>query len=212
VVASQLAEKFWRPTFVFRRQDGLAQGSARSVPGFPLFQAIQQCEDLVERFGGHEGAAGLTVAVDKLDAFTGRINEVAAQVMGEALPEPELELEGEVELDALTPDVVREFDRLSPFGKGNPQPLFMARNLSLAGHPELVGSSQRHLAFLARQDGLSLRVIAFGKADWLPRLRQHAGPFALAFEPRLDRYAGYERVELRAEDLQCEPQDVRTRG
>ncbi len=202
-VASRLSETFWRPAFVLRKENDMARGSARSIPGFPLFEAIRRCEDLVERFGGHEGAAGLTLPVANLEPFTDRINDIAIELQGSPPPGPELALEGEVNLRELSDDAVRELRRLAPFGMGNPQPLFMAGALSVAGNPQLVGKGRKHLSFLARQNGVSLRVIAFGKADWLPLLNARRGePFALAFEPMLNGFRGPERVELRAEDIQ----------
>jgi len=102
--------------------------------------------------------------------------------------------------------VVAELYRLSPFGKENPHPLFMARELRLVGRPLLVGSTRKHLSFLVRQRDTSLRAIAFDKAAWLDYLVAHADePLALAFEPTISRFAGADRVELRALDAACAP-------
>lgn len=203
LVASGLTEMFWRPSFVFRQEDGIVRGSARSIAGFPLFDAIQRCEKLLHRFGGHEGAAGLSMPLENLETFSARMSEIVAETVGEELPQPQLELEGEVSLGDLSTGVVSEIHRLSPFGKENPEPLFMARDLRLAGNPQLVGSTRRHLSFLVRQENVALRVIAFGKADWLPLLQErHDRDLLLAFEPILNKFRGDEKLELRAEDIQ----------
>jgi single-stranded-DNA-specific exonuclease len=134
------------------------------------------------------------------------MNQIARERFGPDPPVPHLDLEGEVELADISEPVVSELQRLEPFGAGNPDPLFAARNLRLAGNPELVGSKRTHLSFLARQGDVTLRVIAFGKADWLPELSTRRGePFALAFEPTISTF-GERRVELRAEDIQWESQ------
>jgi single-stranded-DNA-specific exonuclease len=202
LVASRLADKFCRPAFLFATDGELACGSARSVPGFPLFSVVKECSDLLERFGGHEGAAGLTLRMEKLSAFTERINELTGRFFGPERPVPALNVDGEINLAALNPALVREIDLLEPFGKGNPEPLFAAAGLRLAGNPRTVGGNGHHLAFMVRQDRTTLRVIAMGKADWIAELRARKGePFSLAFEPVISTYLGAVSVELRAEDI-----------
>ena len=203
LVASKLAETFWRPAFVFREESGLARGSARSIPGFPLFDAITRCEDLLERYGGHEGAAGLTIRTENLNPFAERMSAIAQELLGPAPPAPRLELEGELRLSDLTLPVMDEIGLLAPFGKGNPDPLFAATGLKLAGNPQLCGRGRRHLRFLARQGDTTLAVIAFGKADWLSELSaRREEPFSLAFKPAVDTFDGNPSVQLRAEDIQ----------
>ncbi|MFW5923937.1 MAG: single-stranded-DNA-specific exonuclease RecJ [Planctomycetota bacterium] len=203
LVASRLAENFWRPAFVFCEQDELARGSARSIPGFHLYDALSKCGHLLERYGGHEGAAGLTLHLENLDEFRRTIDDIIAQELDHEPPIPRIELEGEVELAELTRPVVKELDMLSPYGMGNPEPMFCAREVTLAGNPQIVGSRQNHLSFMVRQDNTTLKVIAFGKADWLEDLKQHGHePFSIAFEPRLNTWRNRTNVELRGEDLQ----------
>jgi len=205
LVASRLAESFWRPTFIFCEESGLARGSARSIPEFHLFEAISRCEDLVERYGGHEGAAGLTVPVENLPPFARRMDEILCERFGPEPCVPHLDLDAEAALADISPLVVDELSRLGPFGTGNPTPLFAARNLTLAGNPQLVGSRREHLSFLARQGDTALRVIAFSKAGWLNELRERKGErFALAFEPILNTFNRRREVELRAMDIQWE--------
>ncbi|MHC4592264.1 MAG: single-stranded-DNA-specific exonuclease RecJ, partial [Planctomycetota bacterium] len=209
LVASRLAERHWRPAFVFGTNGDLACGSARSVPGFPLFSIVKECADLLERFGGHKGAAGLTLRVEQLPAFTERVNELAKRFFGLERPVPELALDGEIELAALNPALVKEVRLLEPFGKGNPQPVFVASGLRHVGNAHIVGATKNHLAFLVRQGRTTLRVIAMNKADWLDELRARQGEtFSLAFEPRIDTYRGRMAVELRAEDLQWDAERV----
>jgi len=205
LVASRLAEKFWRPTFVFAVEDGVATGSARSIPGFPLLRAVEQCRDMLDRYGGHEGAAGLTLPLERLEEFTERIDEVVGQSLGGELPVPHLQVEGEVALGELNPAVVSEIEALAPFGEGNPPPLFVADGLSLVGNPQLVGRGSEHLSFLVRQGDVTVRAIAFGKAGWLGEVKKRSSErFALVFQPRPDTYSAYNAIVLRVEDMQWE--------
>jgi single-stranded-DNA-specific exonuclease len=209
LAASRLAEHFWRPAFVFCEADGLARGSGRSIPGFPLFDAIRRCEHLVEDYGGHASAAGLSVTVDKLSDFTEAIDAVARQIIGDTPPLPELEVEGEITLDEVSRGAIEEINMLAPFGMGNPEPIFFARGVKLVGNPQIVGVRREHVAFLVRQGDCALRAIAFGKADWLNTLNSRRGqPFSLAFQPILDRYNGSESVQLRAEDFQWQDGEI----
>jgi len=211
LVASRLAETFWRPAFVFTVEEGIARGSGRSIPGFHLFKALQQCQDLLERYGGHEGAAGVTLREEKLAEFARRMDEVSARFSGGEPPVAHLYLDAELALDNLGPAVINEMNGLSPFGEGNPRPLLAASGLTLAGNPQLVGTSGDHLSFLVRQGRSTLRAIAFGKAGWFQELvARRSEPFSLAFEPRIDTYNPYGSVELRVEDMQWQSErDVR---
>jgi single-stranded-DNA-specific exonuclease len=202
LVASRLAESFWRPAFVFCEEDGLARGSARSIPGFHVYEAIARCRGLLQRFGGHEGAAGLTLELQHLEDFARRMDEHARRVLGPSPPTPRLELEGEVALEQLSLALIEELERLEPFGEGNPQPLMATHGLLLVGQPQLVGSRRSHLAFLVQQEGLTRRAIAFNRAEWLAELRARRGePFSLAFQPEINDFTGTREVELRAEDI-----------
>jgi single-stranded-DNA-specific exonuclease len=208
LVASRMTEKFWRPAFVFAANGAGAngatmRGSARSVPGFPLHTVLAECADLLERYGGHAGAAGLSLPADNLPAFTDRINALAERLLGEGPPTPELALDGEVTLAALSPALIDEMDALSPYGQGNPTPAFAASGLQPVGNPTLVGSGGNHLSFMVRQGQTTLRVIAMGRAEWIDEMRARKGEtLSLAFEPTLNTYHGRTTVELRVEDMQ----------
>ncbi len=209
LVASKLAEHFSRPAFVFYEKDGIACGSARSIPGLHLFKAISKCGDLLDRFGGHKGAAGMSLPLKNLEPFKQDISDITSSMLGPEPPMPQLQLEGELELRNLSEPAVEELSYLEPYGEGNPQPLFAARGLKIAGNPQTIGSRRNHLAFFAKQNGISLRVIAFGKAEWLKSLKARQGQsFSLAFEPRINTFNRKYEVELRAEDIQWDGGDL----
>jgi len=202
LVASRLAERLWRPAFILVEQDGgMARGSGRSVAGLSLFGAVEKCADLLERFGGHDGAAGLTLPVENIPEFTKRMDALAGQAMGEDGPIPELHLDGETDLALLSLAAVRELDRLEPCGKANPRPLFAIRGARLVGFPQIM--AERHLAFWVRQGKTTLRAFAPNSADMIDELRERKDEeFSLAFAPRLNHFRGQTSVELGVEDLQ----------
>ncbi len=202
LVASKLVDQFARPAFVFCEENGIARGSARSVPGFHLFNAVSKCSDFLHRFGGHKGAVGMTLPAEHLERFREHISAVTMELIGADPAVSTLNLECEVELNALTEPVVEEFDDLEPYGEGNPQPVFAAHGLTIAGNPQLLGARRNHLSFFARQENISMRVIAFGKPEWLVAINERRKePFSLAFQPRINTFNGNYEVELRAEDI-----------
>ena len=217
LVASRMTEKFWRPAFVFASNgaaDGsssgaVMRGSARSVPGFPLHTVLAECADLLEQYGGHAAAAGLSLPAQNLSAFTDRINALAQRLLGEGAPTPELALDAEVTLAELSPALVAEMEALSPYGQGNPTPSFAASGLQQVGNPTLVGRGGNHLSFMVRQGQTTLRAIAMGRAEWIDQLRERKGEaLSLAFEPTLNTYRGRTSVELRIEDMQWDAERI----
>jgi len=209
LVASRLAERYSRPAFIFTRDDEYARGSARSIPGFPLYTAVCECADLLEEYGGHQGAAGMTLKLENLPAFVERIDSVAAKLMAGGEVVPEVTLDGEISLSSLNHDIVREMARLEPFGEGNPQPVFAASGLKVVGNPRVVGSTGRHLSFMVRQNDTTLRAFAMGKADWARPLRERKGEaLSLAFEPSINTYRGRNDLELRVRDMQWHAERV----
>jgi single-stranded-DNA-specific exonuclease len=201
LVASRLADRLWRPAFILVEQDGMARGSGRSVPSFSLFDAVEKCADLLDRFGGHDGAAGLSLPVQNIPEFAERMDALAGQALGTDAAMPELLLDGETDLTMLTLAAVRELDRLEPCGKANPRPLFAVRGARLVGFPQIM--AERHLAFWVRQGKTTLRAFAPNSADMIEELRARKDEeFSLAFAPRLNHFRGQTSVELGVEDLQ----------
>ncbi|MFB3828413.1 MAG: single-stranded-DNA-specific exonuclease RecJ [Bryobacteraceae bacterium] len=143
VAASRVVERFHRPVFVLSREEGLLRGSGRSIPGFHLLAALEAMPELFERFGGHAGAAGVTLSEANLDAFRERFDAYAAARLAPEDLEPCLEIDAVVDLAALTDTSVMQVLDLAPFGCGNPQPLFAALDVEVAGQPRVW--KDRHL-------------------------------------------------------------------
>jgi single-stranded-DNA-specific exonuclease len=132
IVASKIVEAFARPTIMIALEGATGRGSARSTDGFNIFQAISACSSLLERCGGHEGAAGLEIAADRVEEFRQSVCRVAADQLGKEMPAPRLDLDAFLEPGELGMGLAHELTRLEPFGHGNPQPLFATRAIRLA--------------------------------------------------------------------------------
>lgn len=168
IVASRMVEKYYKPSIMMATVDGVAKGSARSISGFDVYQALKRCEDKLIQFGGHKYAAGLTVEISRLDEFREAFNSVVKEMMTEELRTPEIKVDSEISLSDLSPRVVRILREFAPFGPSNMKPTFLARNLEVAGTPRVVG--RNHLRFRVRQNGVVFDAIGFDLGDLLPHV------------------------------------------
>ena len=166
IVASRLTELFYRPSVVLTCTDGIATGSARSVTGFDVYKAVQSCADLLENFGGHTYAAGLSMKVENVPEFTRRFEEfVATHIHGEQT-RPRLDIDAIIDFKDVTPRFNSELKRFAPFGPGNPKPIFCTKGVYDYGTSKVVGRGQEHIK-LELVDNKSSHVmngIAFGQS------------------------------------------------
>jgi len=151
IVASRVVEKYYRPAVMLSTIDGVAKGSARSVTGFNIYEALEQCKDLLLQFGGHEAAAGVALELDKIPEFRKRFNEILKETMNGKSFSTEIKIDTKISLSDITPKFVRILDQFAPFGPGNMRPVFMAENVQLANYPRVVGKN--HLLTTLRQNG-----------------------------------------------------------
>ena len=164
IVASRLVERLQRPVFVLGRnpEDGLAQGSGRSIPAFHLLEAMEAMPDLFVRFGGHQYAAGVTLEAARIDEFRQRFNAYAAARLSPEDFLPRMDVDAVVELGDLADAAVQEVLALAPFGHGNPQPLVAALDVEVAGQPVVM--KEKHLRVMVRQNGRALALKAWNFA------------------------------------------------
>ncbi len=167
IVASRMVEKYYKPSIMMATVDGVAKGSARSVSGFDVYQALKRCEDKLIQFGGHKYAAGLTVEVSRLDEFRDAFNATVKEMMAEELKTPEIKVDVEITFAEITPRFIRILKEFAPFGPGNMKPTFLARNLEVIGSPRIVG--RNHLRFKVRQNGIVFDAIGFGLGELLQK-------------------------------------------
>ncbi len=151
IVASRLVEKFHRPAVMLTTIDGVAKGSARSIHGFNIYEALQSCEDLLLQFGGHEAAAGLAIEIEKLDEFKERFNFVLRQNMTAENKLHELHIDTKLSFSEISPKFIRVLDQFAPFGPGNMRPVFMSEDVTVVNSPRIVGVN--HIVTSLRQNG-----------------------------------------------------------
>jgi single-stranded-DNA-specific exonuclease len=183
----------------------VGHGSGRSVAGFALHEALKACGDCLLSHGGHRAAAGFKVRADAIDSFRERFCAYAAAQFADGLPSPQLVLDAEVPLSALTMGLVREIDKLEPYGCENCRPVFLAGGLEILGQPRRMGGGERHLSFRVRQHDTSIRAVAWSMADRLDELMSAEGRCCLAFTPRINEWQGYRSIELEVVDFQPGP-------
>lgn len=151
IVASRITEKYNLPTIVISVEDGIGKGSARSIPGFNIYEAISKCEDLIEKYGGHELAAGVTIRQENINPFRKRINQVAREMFQGKVLYPEIHVDYKLDNKDVLLNILEEIEMLKPFGAGNPIPLFVYRSLRVTDI-RTVGNNNKHL-FLYLNDG-----------------------------------------------------------
>ena len=203
IVASRLIETYYRPTVVLTMSNGFVTGSARSVPGFDLYQAIESCSDLLENFGGHMYAAGLTMRPERVEEFTRRFNAYIEENIDPITLQPQVEIDSELFFSNITPAFRRDLNRFQPFGPGNPAPVFVTRGVVSHGETKLVGADCEHLRMdlMQRQKpNTTIQTIAFQQPTHYEWIR--AGhPIDVCYQIVENHYRGSVSVQLRIKDI-----------
>jgi single-stranded-DNA-specific exonuclease len=206
IVANRVAEHFQKPTVMIavNREDGLAQGSCRTFANFDLYSGLAACSQHLASFGGHHAAAGLKVQPDRIDGFRDDFCRFVSEQHEVHERDLELQIDAEVQLADLTHRAVTELDRLGPFGRCNPRPVFASTHVELAEPPRKMGGGDRHLSLVVRQRGKTLRAVSFGHGDWADEMAAVAGPISISFAPCINRFRGQENVEIQLTDWKPE--------
>ena len=203
IVASRCLDKFYRPTIILTESNGKATGSARSVYGFDVHQAISECSDLLDQYGGHMYAAGLTMGLENIDAFRERFEEVVASTISAEQLIPQIEIDASIELSDINFRFQKIIALMEPFGPGNMQPVFSSDNLKISGVPRVL--KDQHLKFSVQQydSNLSFDVIAFGMAKYSD-LVGSGMRFSMAYYIEENNFMGNTTLQLRARDIKFE--------
>jgi single-stranded-DNA-specific exonuclease len=202
IVAARLVERFHRPAILLAlNDDGIGKGSARSVAGVNIYEAIAQCRDSLEAFGGHAAAAGLTIREDRIPAFRARLADVLQGPLSSPASRPRLLCDAEVEPRGFSPAAVLELGRLGPFGSGNPEPTLVLRNLRIAS-ARIVGVNHLKLAVTGRS-GPRLDAIGFKMGTLESRGLSPSEPIDVACALDINAWNGTERVQLRLKDVRA---------
>jgi single-stranded-DNA-specific exonuclease len=205
IVASRVVERFHRPAFVLGIENGVAQGSGRSIPAFHLLEALETMPELFRKFGGHRQAAGVTLASNRLDEFRARFCAHASTLLTAADFEPALEIDAEIEFREITDQAVAEVLRLAPFGFGNPAPIFVVRGVEVAAPPDV--KNEKHVFMRLKFQGRVIRAKAW---NFAPRVEELAVgvPIDVAFQFEDDAYSagrGYAPWQMVLRDVKTIP-------
>lgn len=205
IVASRLTEKYYRPTVVLTSNNGMASGSARSVKDFDVYKAIEQCSDLLEQYGGHKYAAGVTLKTENIELFQKRFEKVVADSIDDYLLTPEVEIDAEIKLADLTPKFLRILKQLAPFGPGNMAPVFLVRGVSDKGYARLVGNNHLKLDIYQQDSKMSFPAIAFNAGSKYEMLMQKS-KFDICFTVEENEYNGSTTLQFNIKDIKFEHQ------
>ncbi len=198
IVSSKITEKYYKPSILFAVDGDSAKGSGRSIAGFNLFGALENCSGLLEKFGGHELAAGLTIKAENIEDFRKKINEYAKGRIEDMTLVPTISLAAQIKVPYITIDTVHDINKLQPFGVNNPTPSFSVRNIKI--HRISVMSEGKHLRMTLYKDGKYLDTVGFGMGDYYSMFRE--GDYIdVAFALDINDYKGFQNVQLILKDM-----------
>lgn len=208
IVASRLIEQYYRPTVVLTASNGKAVGSARSVKGFDVYEAINACSDLLDQFGGHMYAAGLSMPLENVDAFRERFEAVVRETIDPALRMPEEEVDAEVKLVELDDKLARILHHMAPYGPGNMRPVFLTRGVVDTGMARIVGDDHLKMQVrMAGTNGPSFDAIGFRLAEHYERVKS-GQPFSILFTLEENEWNGRRTLQLNIKDIKGEVEGV----
>ncbi|MDZ7659934.1 single-stranded-DNA-specific exonuclease RecJ [Fodinibius sp.] len=204
IVASRLVDTYGRPAVMLSTVDGKIKGSARSIDGFNIYEAFKECEDLLEQFGGHEYAAGLTIASENLEEFRQRINDIAAERLSDEDFKSELKIDCELDLSDVNMRFWKLLSQFEPFGPGNLRPIFVSRDVEVVGVPTIVGKG--HLKMKVKQNGSgAFDVIGFNMHEYLPVIRNgDDNQLNIAYSLEENEWNGRRTLQIRLRDVEVE--------
>ncbi|MDA3902732.1 MAG: single-stranded-DNA-specific exonuclease RecJ [Desulfuromusa sp.] len=197
IVASRLVERYHRPTILIALEGGQGKGSARSINGFHLYQALQESAMPLAGFGGHAMAAGLSIVEENLESFIIAFEQVARSRLSAEDLLPASFYDSEVVLSIFTLPLLKELENLNPYGAGNPQPAFVSRNCRVYA-PRIL--ADKHLKFDVEQDGFRVGCIAFGQAEYFEELNSEID---LLYRPGINQWRGKESIQLQVVDFRA---------
>jgi single-stranded-DNA-specific exonuclease len=203
IVASRLIETYYRPTVILTESNGFATGSARSVQGYDLYQAIESCSDLLESFGGHMFAAGLTLKKENIRPFMDRFEQYVNSTITEEQLVPRIFIDTELSFSEINEDFFRTMSQFQPFGPENMSPVFVSRNVFDTGSGRMVGSSGEHLKLDLCQESTgqkSFSAIAFSQANHFEYIKG-GNPFDICYSLEMNEFRGNRNLQLNIRDI-----------
>jgi single-stranded-DNA-specific exonuclease len=198
IVASRVIEQYHRPTIILTQSGEYASGSARSVPGFNLYEAIHACKEHLLGYGGHFAAAGMTLEIEKVEAFRNKFEEVVASTIHADLLIPEILIDAVISFKDITRPFFNILSQMEPFGPENPRPVFITRGAIDTGYSKIV--KEEHLRFSLRENGVTLTGIGFGMADKYPLLQEFK-PVDIVFKIDENEWNGEKTMQMKVIDV-----------
>lgn len=199
IVASRMVEKYYRPTIMLTTVEGVAKGSARSIAGVNIHQALKSVEDKLLQFGGHKYAAGVSIDLDRIDEFREAFNTVIKEMLTEDLLIPEIHIDTEIDLAELSPKYLRVLKQFAPFGPQNMRPTFLAKQVQVVGLPRIVGKD--HLRFKIKKNGITFDCIGFGLGHLLEKVKEKLNGLDIVFSIDESDFTGVALAQLKIKDL-----------
>ena len=201
IVASRLIETYYRPTLVFTKSGDVLAASARSVKGFDVYNALEQCSEFIEQFGGHKYAAGLTLLEANYGKFKAQFEKIVSETIDPKLLIPEISIDSQLNLTDITPKFYRIISQFAPFGPGNMTPVFMTEDMQDTGYGKQVGEDKTHLRLTATQNGKGKLVgIGFGLGDQT-ELIKNKKTFKAAYTIDENEWNGNVSLQLKLKDI-----------
>lgn len=204
IVASRLIEHFYRPTIILTESNGVAAGSARSVKGFNIYEAIHQCADLLSQYGGHFYAAGMTLPIENVPLFIERFEQIVAATISEEALTPEIEIDAEINFADIQPKFYKILSQFAPFGPGNMRPVFMTKNVKDRGTSRIIGTQGNHIKLSLEHRNASANAIAFGMAHYAEHILANgkpAMPFDICYTLEENEWNGQKNLQLNIKDI-----------
>jgi single-stranded-DNA-specific exonuclease len=203
IVASRIADEFYRPAALISVKDGVGKGSARSIPGFDLYKGLSACSDLLMGFGGHKYAAGLSIAADQIPRLRERLSAAVFEQLGAGGFVRSITIDSPVAFGELSFELMRDIERMAPFGQGNPEPRFGAKGLEvLSIRP--VGNDKHLKLRIRQQNGQFFDAIAYNKGTSIGSWLRCGARVAAVFTPRINTWNGMRNIELDIKDIKIE--------
>jgi single-stranded-DNA-specific exonuclease len=203
IVASRIMEKFNRPTILISVRDGIGKGSARSTSNFDIYSALKGVEDVLDNFGGHKYAAGLTVKQENIQNLLTRMQEVTNQAISNEDLVPSLEIHAEISLKELDATFLKWLKMLAPYGPKNMRPVFVSRDVEVVGDLNVVGSN--HLKFKVKSDGIVIDAIAFNFAEVRQKMKPVRQHIDTAYVIEENTWNGRTTIQMRIKDINLVP-------
>jgi len=200
IVASRVIEHYHRPTIILTQSGNYATGSARSVPGFNLYEAVHACREYLVGYGGHFAAAGMTLEIEKIDAFRNRFEEIVSATINPELLIPEIVIDAEISFNDITWSFHNILEQMEPFGPGNMRPVFISRNVVDTGYSKIV--KEQHLRFSLKQGEKTFTGIGFNLANRYECLKQNRY-CDIVYKLEVNEWNGEKSLQLRVID--CRP-------